>query len=240
MTRFLFIAFLAFSTTPSFAQNDHGFRFVRIQYEDAGGSGQGFGRGRGRGGAWAHDYPTAELNFYEALDRTTKVHVAGPPVVLKLDDKSIFEYPMLYLCEPGYWIMNDEEADNLREYLNRGGFILFDDFRGEWEWEHFVQQMKRIFPDKTAVEISPEHPVWNIYYDIDPVAAPSNVSGGGYYTEFDDRYLAFFDENGRMIALACHNQDIGDGWEYPDRNWDNISTISFQMGINFLIYALTH
>jgi len=238
----LIIGPLFWVATPVAAQDDHGFQFVRIKYDDGNSGGEsGFGgrRGRGRGGAWAHDYPTAEQNFHEALERTTKVHVGGANLILSLRDKKIFEHPLLYLCEPGYWVMDEEEEENLREYLKRGGFILFDDFRGEREYLHFLEQMKRVLPGKTATELPNDHPIWSIYYEVDPVAAPSNVSGGGYFTELDDKYVAFFDD-GRIIGLACYNQDIGDGWEWPDRNWGEVSTISFQMGINFLIYALTH
>ncbi|GIV60568.1 MAG: hypothetical protein KatS3mg043_1657 [Rhodothermaceae bacterium] len=215
------------------AQGDHGFRFVRIRYEDVRGEGRRFG-----GAAWAHDYPTAELNFYEALNRTTRIYVEGPPLVLTLDDPRLFEYPVLYLCEPGYWEMTDEQAARLRQYLDRGGFILFDDFRGEYEWINLVRQMKRVYPDRDFIELPPEHPVWRIYFDIDPVEAPSLVSGG--FSKYEDRYLALFDDEGRMVALANRNQDIGDGWEWPEQNFDQASTISFQMGINFVMYALTH
>ena len=214
---------------------DYGFRFVRIQF-DSNAPGM-----RSRGGApWSHDHPRAERQFYEALERTTRVYVEGPPLVLTLKDERIFEYPLLYLCEPGYWTMDDEEVDNLRAYLDRGGFILFDDFRGPREWQQLYEQMKRVFPDREPVEISPDHPIWTIYYDIDPVAAPSLVRGGFRFAEREDRYFALFDDRGRMLALMCYNQDIGDGWEWPERNFEDASTISFQMGINFLIYALTH
>ncbi len=217
------------------AQNDYGFRFVRIRYSDDSGMGR-FG-----GNAWAHDYPTADYNFHEALTRASKIHVDGPPIVLSLDDPRIFEYPVLYLCEPGYWNMSEEDVENLREYLNRGGFILFDDFRSERELFVLTNQMKRLYPDREFTELPATHPIWNIYFDIDPVEAPSNVSSRwGGMGKYDDQYLALFDENGRMIALSCYNQDIGDGWEWPDRNIADASTISFQMGINFLMYALTH
>jgi hypothetical protein len=100
-------------------------------------------------------------------------------------------------------------------------------------------QMQRVFPDREFVEVMPEHPIWSIYYDVDPVAAPSLVSGGRYPSDAD-QYMAIFDDNGRMMVMACYNQDIGDGWEWPDRWFGEGSTISFQMGLNFFIYALTH
>jgi hypothetical protein len=134
------------------AQADYGFRFVRIRYGDSGSDGGGFGGRRGRrgfgGAAWAHDYPTAEENFYVALKRTTSIHVEEPYLVLELSDDRIFEYPVLYLCEPGYWTMNEDEVERLREYLKRGGFLLFDDFRGDYEWMNLYEQMKLLFPDK--------------------------------------------------------------------------------------------
>ena len=224
---------LAVPAVPTaWAQDDHGFRFVRIRYEDP--------RTRQFGGAaWAHDYPTAEDNFYIALKRTTALHVEEPHLVLPLSDDRIFEHPVLYLCEPGYWDMNDEEAARLRQYLERGGFILFDDFGGAREWAWFYEQMKRVLPESEPVEIPPSHPIWSIYFDVDPVAAPSLVSRRDW-DQGEDRYMAYFDEQGRMVALANHNQDLGDGWEWPNRNFEDASTVSFQIGINFIIYALTH
>ena len=214
------------------AQDDEGFRFVRIRFDSQWG-------GRGRNAPWAHDYPTAELNFYEALHRVTKISVEGPPLVRTLVDDKIFDYPLLYLCEPGYWEPTDEEVVRLRAYLERGGFIMFDDFRGQDEWFVLEQVMARVLPDTPFIELPSEHPLWSIFYDVDPVEAPSLVSGGGY-RQLRDRYMALFDEAGRMVALAAHNQDLGDGWEWPNRNFENASTITFQMGVNFLMYVFTH
>ncbi len=226
------VLLLALAVPAPPVPDDYGFRFVRIRYEDP--------RVRQFGGAaWAHDYPTAEENFYIALKRTTAIHVEEPPLVLELSDDRIFEHPVLYICEPGYWDMTDAEADRLRQYFRRGGFVLFDDFGGEREWTWFYEQMKRVLPDIEPTEIPPHHPIWSIYFDVDPVAAPSLVSRREY-DQGEDRYMAYFDASGRMIALANHNQDIGDGWEWPDRNFNDASTVSFQMGINFVIYALTH
>lgn len=223
---------------PASAQADYGFRFVRIRFD----AGESAWRSRG-GDPWSHDHPRAELHFYEALERTTKIRVEGPPLVLTLDDERIFEHPVLYLCEPGFWEMDDDEVENLREYLMRGGFILFDDFRGRREWDQLYSQLKRLFPDREPVELPPDHFVWNVYYEVDPVAAPSMVDGGGFGfrgSGLEDQYFALFDDDGRMMALMCYNQDVGDGWEWPERNFEQASTIAFQMGVNFLLYALTH
>ena len=231
--RYLLCALAVLMAHDAIAQADYGFRFVRIRFETP-----SYGRGWG-GAPWSHDYPTAEENFYVALERTTTIHPQKPYLVLDLKDDRIFEHPVLYLCEPGYWQMDEEDVMQLRQYLQRGGFILFDDFRGDYEWINLYEQMQRVFPGNEPVELSPEHPIWSIYYDIDPVAAPSLVSGyQGSITA--DSYLGYFDEEGRLMALANRNQDIGDGWEYPNRDFANASTVSFQMGINFLMYAFTH
>ncbi len=217
--------------------DDHGFRFVRIKY-NTNTSGGRWGRRGGGSGAWSHDYPTAEYNLYEALDRSTKIKVHGEPLILTLTDNRIFEYPFLYLCEPGYWHLNEKEAENLREYFKRGGFVLFDDFRGRREWDNFYYQIKLVFPDKEPEEIPNDHPVWSVYYEIDPVEAPSLVSGG--YGRYDDQYYTMFDKKGRMMMIVCYNQDIGDGWEWPGSNFNQGASEAFKMGINFIIWALTH
>lgn len=230
----------------TYAQSDHGFRFVRVQYGDrATGWVSQFGE------TWSHDYPTAEYNFYEALERTTRIHVERPSLVLTLDDPQIYEYPILYLCEPGYWEMTDDQVAKLREYLDRGGFMLFDDFRGEDEWYQLYSQLKRLYPDREPVELTADHPIWSIYYEVDPVAAPSLVGGprgrgGGRFgggaqdRSTEDRYFGLFDDRGRLMMMICYNQDLGDGWEWPEFNEQNASLVTFQMGVNFLIYALTH
>ena len=218
--------------------DEYGFRFVRIRYN-------GTGRSRwGRGGAsWAYDYPEAEENLHTAIERTTKIHLEGEPIVLTLKDERIFEHPILYLCEPGYWQTDEEEVENLKRYFARGGFLIIDDFHDYGgfgpQWNNFYRNLKRVFPDREPVELEPDHPIWSIYYDIDPVEAASTKDYEGI-GRYDDRYFAFFDDDGRMVCVICYNQDIGDGWEWPDRNWAGASTVSFQMAINFIMYALTH
>ncbi|MFC1477006.1 DUF4159 domain-containing protein [candidate division KSB1 bacterium] len=245
---FCVIAAVAFSIAPDapvFAQ-DNGFQFVRIQFNQINSNSGGWGRGRGRSSdlVWRHDYPTAELNLYEALEHTTKVNIIRPYLILTLKDKRIFEYPILYFSEPGFWSLSDVEIKNLREFFIRGGFAIFDDFRdsgrsGGREWNTFYRAIKRVFPDRELEEIPPDDNIWHIYYDVDPVEAPSLVSGwqGNKYA---DRYYTMKDDSGRMMFLVCYNQDIGDGWEWPNRNIDQAATESFKMGINFIIYALTH
>jgi hypothetical protein len=231
---------------PAQAQ-DHGFAFVRIAYNEdrslcsEGGFGWG-GRGRrSSSGRWSVDCPTAELNLHEAIRRTTTLHIESEPVILSLKDERIFEYPVLYMAEPGHWPADEEDLANLAEYLERGGFIIFDHFRGQEEWNHWQRQMQHVLPDQTPVPVLPDHPIWNIYYDVDPVEAPALLRNNEEpIGKYQDEYYAYFDENGRMMVFICYFQDLADGWEWPNHNLWDASTVSFQMGINFLMYAFTH
>ena len=211
------------------------FQFVRIQYRSVGSR---WGRA-----TWAFDYPTAEQNLYEAINRTTSLRLDGEPIVLTLKDERIFEHAVLYLCEPGYWAIDEEEVANLQEYFAQGGFMIFDDFHdyqaGGPQWSNFYYNIKQVFPDREPVELTPDHPIWSIYYDIDPVEAASTKDYEGF-GRYDDVYYGIFDDDGRMMCVVCYNQDIGDGWEWPERNFEDASTVSFQMAINFIMYALTH
>jgi hypothetical protein len=235
---------------PPLVGGDHGFRFARVWYRDSYGMGQlaqnsGRGRGRGFGGGnrWATDWPTAEENLHEAIRRTTGFALDGDIVALSLADERIFDYPVLYLTEPGYWYIDEEEVANVQKYFERGGFMIIDDFHDNEgfsgrEWSNMYFNLKQIFPDREPVPLPNNHPLWSIYYDIDPVEAPTTK--GRPFTKYDDQYFGVYDDNGRMMVVISYNQDIGDGWEWPDRNLADASTISFQMAINMIMWAMTH
>ena len=164
--------------------------------------------------------------------------------MLTLRDKNIFQYPVLYITEPGFWHIHEDEVENLRVYLERGGFLIVDDFhdygRGMTgpQWDNFYANIKKVLPDKEPIELPQDHPVWSIFYDIDPLEAVTTKPGPWSYD--DDVYYAMYDDRGRMVVVICYNQDIGDGWEWPGRNLGEASTVSFQMAINFIMYALSH
>jgi hypothetical protein len=240
----LFIVFSDFFPYQVIAQDDHGFRFIRLAYGDYDPRMITDYSMRGRGGgytgrmAWMHDYPTSEDNLYEAIARTTKIQLAGQYMIIPLRDERIFNYPFLYMSEPGYWLATDQEIKNLREYFKRGGFVMFDDFRSAREWSQLYYNLKLIFPDKEPVLVPNDHPIWSIYYKIDPVEAPSWVTPR--YSKYEDQYWTILDDKGRMTCIICYNQDVGDGWEWPQMRLDKAETLPFQMGINFIMYALTH
>lgn len=206
------------------------FTFVRVQWE---GGRRGFGfSGRGNGPLWAHDFPTAEQNFYTALAALTTLPLTHENKIVTLQDDEIFDFPFLYICEVGYWTLAEKETDRLAEYLARGGFLIVDDFRGGYEWDNFFNQIKRV-TTKNPEPLSLTHPIFHCFFDFDQVGDHAPYGG------LQPRYLALYDDKGRMMAIINHNNDLGDGWEWPE-NDEVFSTEAFKLGINYLIYAMTH
>jgi hypothetical protein len=210
---------------------DSHFVFTRIRY------GQNLG---GFGASWAHDYPAADRNINHILDYITNMRARLDGTnVLDLDDPEIFQNPILYVWEPGYWSIEASEAQRLREYLLKGGFVIFDDFEGPDHWQNMTQQMKRALPDHDFIKIDESHTIFKSFYVINKldVPHPSMNVLPGYWAMFENN-----DPGGRMIALANHNSDIAEYWEWSaeglysqDRTGD-----AYRLGVNYYIYAMTH
>lgn len=227
---------------------DDVFTFIRVRYSSHGGRGGDWG-GWG-GGKWATDYPDADLNFSFRLHQLTSIETDPNGKVIELTDDALFDYPLLYMIEPGRMYLDDAEVVALRRYLLNGGFLWVDDFWGEREWDNFYENIKRVFPDREPVELPLEHEVFHCVYDLKkkPQVPSIHAWYDGLMTERWDapeaHYRAIFDDKGRMMSLICHNTDIGDGWEregVDPRYFKEFSEKwSYPMGINILIYAMTH
>ncbi|MGH7493900.1 MAG: DUF4159 domain-containing protein [bacterium] len=205
-----------------------GFTFVRIQW-----AGEGYGIfARGNGPLWAHDYPTAEQNFYTALHALTAVPMTFENKILTLADDAIFSYPLLYICEVGYWLPAQMETERLQEYLKRGGFLIVDDFRGGFEWRNFYDQIQRFMPEP-PLPLSLDHPVFHCFFDFEHVGEHAPYGG------LTPVFYGLYDQKKRLIGIVNYNNDIGDGWEWPE-DYREFSTEAFKLGINYLIYAMTH
>lgn len=223
------------------------FTFVRIQYDTVGGGWRKDYGWSGRG-TWAIDYPDSDHNFLRGVRRLTHIHINRAPIILRLDDDRIFEYPFLYMLEMGRNggpLFTEKEITNLREYLLRGGFLLIDDFWGTWQWETFYRAFSQVFPDRPMEDLDKAHPIFHCYYDINGPQMIPGVFNIGNIPEQDVDHAVnrvIRDDKGRVMVLMNWNSDMGDGWEhtytpgYPTR----YSNMAYQLGINFLIYALTH
>src|SRR5579862_585591 len=137
------------------------WQFARLMYPNAQG-GYGFRGGFRRfggnwkegGTSWTTDYPRADRHLAQALRRLTRVHIRSveQPVDLDAGD-DVYNYPWLYAVEVGHWALTDEQAKKMRDYLDRGGFFMCDDFHGTQEWAVFVESMRKVFPDRQIVDI---------------------------------------------------------------------------------------
>jgi len=213
------------------------FNFIRIRYN--GFTGIGFWGAGSWDPPWAHDYPRAEQNFLRILAELTTVETRPDAYqVLDLDDPKIMDFPLLYVSEPGYWNCTEKEVTNLREYLQRGGFVIFDDFRdAPGEWAGFTDCMKQVFPDREMVKLTADHPIFHCFYDIESLemVTPYPVPG-------EPTFYGMSDETGRLQVIANFNNDIGDYWEWSDQGFVpvKLSNEAYRFGINYVIYALTH
>lgn len=207
------------------------FTFVRIRWTD---NNRRYGYGFSTNAPlWAHDYPQAEENLYVAIQAATNIKISEEYKVLHFDDDEIFEYPFIYACEIGYLTLSEKEVSNLREYLLRGGFLMVDDFRWPFEWQNWLSEIHKVLPDGTLRKLEDDHPIFHCFFDLRDIHAPTP------YLQVLPEYWGIFDENGRMMVLINFNNDVGDGWELPESTPD-FSTMSFKLGINYLIYSYTH
>lgn len=230
-------------TTEGFKQDV--FTFARIQYDSYGGM-----YGYGPRDKWRIDYPDADLNLSFRLKQLTSLEVDPDGVILRLTDESLFDYPFIYIIEPGQLEFSEPEVLALREYLTKGGFLMVDDFWGEAEWENFRFEMKRVFPNREAVEVPLEHEIFHIVYDLKekPQIPSIHHYMRGRRTERPDaqeaHYRGILDDDQRIMVFICHNTDLGDGWEREGVDRGYFETYSepfaYPLGINIVTYAMTH
>lgn len=231
------------------AQGSNGdeFTFVRIQYTSGGANYTLRNRMGPHWQSWTVDYPFAEQNLMKGLSKWTSLNVADDPVSLSLLDPELFRYPFAYIVEVGFMVLTQPEADNLGEWLLRGGYLMVDDFHGPFEWESFVNQMKMVVPNREIVDIPITHPIFHCFYDFDELKQIPGLGSwlGGRTHEkggIEARCMGIFDDQDRLMVLVIRNMDMGDAWEhtYDPRYPTEYSAEAYKLGINFVIYGLTH
>lgn len=215
------------------------FTFVRVKFEPT-----RWGRGPYEWGLdlkWNHDYPQGERNLMTILQHHTSINPnMGKGNIYGLDEPELFNYPWAYLCEVGFWNPTELEADNLRTYLLKGGFLVVDDFIMDWQWYNFEEQMRRVFPDHQLIELDVSHPIFDSFFYIETLDFEHPTFPGYnpvYYGIFEDN-----DPTKRLMLIANYNHDIGDYWEWSGSGWVpiDISNEAFKLGVNYVVYGMTH
>jgi uncharacterized protein DUF4159 len=234
------------------------FTFVRIiRDRDPGGAYSA--------GSWITDFPDSDLNLSFRLQQMTSMKVDPNGRIMRLTDKELFDYPFIYMVEPGALLLRDDEVPILRKYLLNGGFFMADDFWGEWQWECFAEQIKRVFPDRDFVELPMEHPIFRCVFPLkgpknslqtpnerqgvrsqfDGVTWERHIQKDGSYEDCTEMHVrALLDDKGRIMIIATHNCDNGDAWEREGESDYFFHEFSekrgFPLGINIIFYAMTH
>ncbi len=239
------------------------FTFVRIQYDSYGrggfGGGGGFGgrrRGGFGGGGWLTDFPDSDLNFSLRVQQLTSIKVNPDPIILRLTDEKLCDYPFIYIIEPGRMCLSPEEVDGLRRYLLNGGFLMVDDFWGQDQLDNLLGQMKRVFPEDEydPKELPFDHEIFRCVYQLKEKPQVPSIhtwqwNPGVTWEDHGENsetvhYLGIEDEKHRLMAIICHNTDLGDGWEREGENAEYFHEFSakksYPMGINIVTYAMTH
>ena len=200
-----------------------------------------------RWGSWRIDFPKADRQFMLAVNSLIDISAAEEENAVRLDDPRIRQFPFLYVLEVGDMALSAKEAKGLREYLLAGGFLVIDDFWGSWEWANFERQIRRVLPDHRIVDIPLNHPIFNAVYRIDELVQVPAI--GNHYrgrTWEQDGYRpharGIFDKQGRLMVVINWNTDLGDAWEWFERPEYPLEFSSFavQMGVNFIVYAMSH
>jgi len=232
---------------------DGRFTFARIKY-------RGFAHYSGREGpGWSHDYPDADVHLVRILREITAMRPftnAGPIIggaIVALDDPALFKYPVAYLSEPGGWFPNAAELLGLRKFLLKGGFMIVDDF-GLGDWGTFESAMAKAVPELQPIELKGDEPVFDSFFKVDMARIQQGDGGGGRGFGGGRRgggrrpqgqFVGYFEKNDpkkRLIVLAAYGQDIGENWQWSGSGFVpvDVSNEAFKLGVNFIIYALTH
>jgi hypothetical protein len=219
-----------------------------------------FQDGRDFPGYWTMDYPRSDRHLLEGIRRLTRIDARSVEQSVELDNTDdIFNWPLLYAVEVGHWDLPDDQAAKLREYLNRGGFLMVDDFHGSNaldhdqginEWENFTRGMAKVFPDRRIIDLPDDDPIFHTVYNVsDRIQIPGYTAWTEDHQTYEKgptgmtpHWRAIRDEKGRVVVAICHNMDLGDAWEHADNPEYPLkfTALAYNIAVNYFIYDLSH
>ena len=192
---------------------------------------------------WLHEFPDAEANMMSVVGEYTAADArTDGSLALALDDPELFKHPIAMMWEPGFWIMTDAQAASLRAYMLKGGFVIFNDFETR-QWENFEAQLRRVLPGAQLMTLDAGHPIFNVFFRIGKIDTPNPYNHHlrgmtpEYFGVFEDN-----DRNRRLMAVVAYNTNLGEYWWLAGRGLLPIEAenTGFQIGVNFMLYGLTH
>jgi hypothetical protein len=224
--------------------------FARLMYPQAAGVRGGFRGGNWRTGysMWTQDYPRADRHFVMAVRRLTRIDARSVEQPVNLEDgDDVYNWPWLYAVQTGSWDLTDEQAAKLRDFLDRGGFFMCDDFWGPQGWAVFEASMQRVFPDRKIVDVDEKDALFHTAYDL---TNRYQVPGARYRFTGETAkcegcppaWKAIYDDQGRVLAAIVFDSDLGDSWEWADDPTyeERFSALGIRIGVNYILYAMTH
>ena len=191
--------------------------------------------------AWDHDYPRAEQHLSQIVRELTNIDMRlDGSRVLTLDDPALMTYPVAFMWEPGFWELNDTEAQAFRAWLLKGGFAVFEDFDGAEQWANFQEQMQRVIPGGRFLPLDKTHRIFDSFFSIDNLEAIVHPMSG-----IRPSYLGLFEDNDptkRLMAVANFDNDVPEYWEWSGQGLFPFANTNdaYKLGVNYLVYGLTH
>ena len=218
-------------------------------------------RREANGSGWRTDYPWAQRNLLIRMSELTKTRVSwvqeGVPHVwlVRLTDPALFGCPYLMASDVGTAGLSQAEADALGQYLKKGGFLWVDDFWGEAAWDQWSSELAKALPanEYTIEDVPLSDPIFRSMVEVKKVP---QVTGIGFWrsvrgqttsergAETATPHLrAIRDSRGRIIVVMTHNTDVSNSWERETEDpayFYQFSVEGYALGINILLYAMTH
>ena len=233
---------------PADYQQPTEFVLARLMYppHPYGMFGMGWGDWRHGRTSWTNDYPRADRHFVAAVRRLTRVNVRSVEQPVNLDDADdVFNWPFLYE-EGGAMALTESHIAKLHDYLERGGFLVLDDSWGSRQSQLLDEVLQKILPGREVGEIVNSDPVFHTVFNLDnrgPIPGQWSLGGRPYlYDGYEPHWRGVYDERGRLAVAIWLNVDTGDSWEWADdpQYPERYSALGIRIGVNHIIYAMTH